>query len=145
MFVRVLWQLGTLKYPVHLGANMDKHDAIYVERGRCPVYTAIQAIDGRWKPMIIRRLGDRALGFGELRRTMPGITIKVLRQHLRQLEAEGLVKRSVKPTPKLSVRYRVTPHGRSLGPVFEKLWSWGVAHLKYLDAARAKLAQSQSR
>ena len=55
------------------------------------VYTAIRVIEGRWKPMIVRRLGDGALGFGQLRLTMPGVTIKVLRQHLRQLEAEGVV------------------------------------------------------
>jgi DNA-binding HxlR family transcriptional regulator len=121
---------------------MSEHGAIYVERDKCPVYTAIRVIEGRWKPMIVRRLGDRALGFGELRRTMPGVTIKVLRQHLRQLEAEGVVTRSVKPRPTLSVRYQLTPHGCTLGPVFETLWAWGVFHLAFLEDARAKLTKS---
>jgi DNA-binding HxlR family transcriptional regulator len=124
---------------------MSKHGAIYVERDKCPVYTAIRVIEGRWKPMIVRRLGDSALGFGELRRTMPGVTIKMLRQHLRQLEAEGVVTRSVKPRPTLSVRYQLTPHGHTLGPIFETLWAWGVFHLAYLEDARAKLAKSQDR
>jgi DNA-binding HxlR family transcriptional regulator len=60
---------------------------------------------------------------------MPGVTIKVLRQHLRQLEADGVVDRSVRHKPTLAVRYRLTPHGRTLGPVFETLWAWGVIHL----------------
>jgi DNA-binding HxlR family transcriptional regulator len=108
---------------------MSKQGASYVERDRCPVYTAIKVIEGRWKPMIFRRLGGGALGFGELRRTVPGITIKVLRQHLRQLEADGVVTRSVEHRQTLRVRYQLTPHGRNLGPVFESLWAWGVVHL----------------
>jgi DNA-binding HxlR family transcriptional regulator len=57
---------------------MGKSDTSHVERHRCPLYTAICVIQGRWKPMIFRRLGESSLGFGELRRTMPGVTIKVL-------------------------------------------------------------------
>ena len=121
---------------------MNKSGASYVERDQCPVYTAIRVIEGRWKPMIVRRLGDGALGFGDLRRTMPGVTIKVLRQHLRQLEAEGLVARSVQQRPMLRVRYRLTPHGRTLGPLFESLWAWGVVHLAQLVDAGAKRTKS---
>jgi DNA-binding HxlR family transcriptional regulator len=122
---------------------MSKHGEIYVERDQCPVYTAIRVIEGRWKPMIVRRLGDGPLRFGELRRTMPGVTIKVLRQHMRQLEAEAVVTRSAEPRPKQRVRYRLTQHGLTLGPVFETLWAWGRVHLKHLEDARAKLSNSQ--
>ena len=108
---------------------MKKPAASYVERDRCPLYTAIRVIEGRWKPMIFQRLGACALGFGELRRSMPGVTVKVLRQQLRQLEADDLVKRSAAPRPGLRVRYQLTPHGKTLGPVFESLWVWGMAHL----------------
>jgi DNA-binding HxlR family transcriptional regulator len=114
---------------------MSKQGASYAERERCPVYAAIQVIDGRWKPMIFRRLGDNALGFGELKRAMPGVTIKVLRQHLRQLEADGVVARTVREAPTLRVRYQLTPHGRTLGPVFDTLWAWGVQHLARSEAA----------
>jgi len=78
---------------------MGNNGSSHVERHRCPVYTAIRAIQGRWKPMIFRRLGEGSLGFGELRRTMPGVTVKVLRQQLRELESEDLVARSVRPKP----------------------------------------------
>jgi DNA-binding HxlR family transcriptional regulator len=115
---------------------MRKLGASYTERDKCPVYTTIRVIEGRWKPMIFRRLGKGALGFGELRRIMPGVTIKVLRQQLRQLEADGVVTRSVEQKPTLRVRYRLTPHGRTLAPVFESLWAWGVVHLARLDDAR---------
>ena len=79
--------------------------------------------------MIVRRLRESGpLGFGELRRAMPGVTTKVLRQQLRQMEAAALVTKSVRKVP-LQVRYQLTSHGRDLGPVFEALWSWGTRHL----------------
>jgi DNA-binding HxlR family transcriptional regulator len=114
---------------------MGKESASHVERGRCPVDTAIRVIEGRWKPMILRRLGESRLGFGELRRAMPGVTIKVLRQHLRQLEADGVVTRFALREPTLRVRYQLTPHGQTLGPVFETLWAWGVLHLARAEKA----------
>src|SRR5262245_32149786 len=85
--------------PCSVGEAMKKTAASYVERDRCPLYTAIQVIEGRWKPMVFQRLGAGALGFGELRRSMAGVTTKVLRQQLRQLEAAGLVNRSAASKP----------------------------------------------
>jgi len=101
----------------------------YVERASCPLYTAIAVIEGRWKPMIFQRLSESPHGFGELRRAMPRVTIKVLREQLRQMQADGLIDREELTPRQLGVRYRVTPYGASLGPVFETLWRWGVAHL----------------
>jgi len=111
---------------------MRQNGTSHSERDRCPLYTAISAIQGRWKPMIFRRLGEGPLGFGELRRAMPGVTIKVLRQQLRELEAEGLVDRSVREKP-LGVTYQISPHGQTLGPVFETLWTWGSLHLAHME------------
>lgn len=108
-----------------MGTSGESH----VERNRCPVYAAMRVIAGRWKPMICRRLGEHAHGFGELHRAMPGVTAKVLRQQLRQLQADGIVARKTRREPALSVRYRLTPHGRTLRPVFETLWGWGTRHL----------------
>ena len=115
---------------------MRKQRASHVERERCPLDTAIRVIEGRWKPMIFRRLGESALGFGELWRAMPGVTTKVLRQQLRQLEADGLLVRSAQSRPGLRVAYDLTPHGRTLGPVFETLWTWGRLHLSRLEPVR---------
>ena len=111
----------------------------YVERDRCPLYTAIQIIEGRWKPMIFQRLDRKALGFGELRRSMAGVTTKVLREQLRQLEAADLVARIAAPKPGFRVQYQMTPHGKTLQPVLECLWTWGVTHLSHLDSVRKGL------
>jgi DNA-binding HxlR family transcriptional regulator len=119
---------------------MEENGVIHRERDRCPLYTAICAIQGRWKPMIFRRLGDNSLGFGELRRTMPGITIKVLRQQLRELEADDLVARSVPEKQGLKVKYRITSHGQTLRPVLETLWAWGTLHLAHTEKQAAEVA-----
>jgi DNA-binding HxlR family transcriptional regulator len=118
-------QAGTSKYPPPSRST----STTYQERAACPLYTAIGVIDGRWKPMILQRLGARPLGFGELQRAMPQVTAKVLREQLRQMQADGLVSREQLMPARLGVRYHVTPYGRTLYPVFTTLMRWGVKHL----------------
>ena len=116
-----------------------KRDESYQERAGCPVYTAVGVIEGRWKPMIFQRLASRPHGFGELRRAMPSVSIKVLREQLRQMQADGLlVRQSLTPASK-GVRYRLTPYGRTLSSVFEVRWYWGTRHLARPGAARGTL------
>ena len=112
---------------------------IYEERAACPLYTAIAVIDGRWKPMIFQRLAERPRAFGELRRAMPRVTTKVLRAQLREMVADDLIAREELVPARLGVRYRVTPYGRSLEPVFETLWRWGKCHLARQTASRGTL------
>jgi DNA-binding HxlR family transcriptional regulator len=109
------------------------------ERAACPLYTAIGVIDGRWKPMLFHRLSDQPRGFGELHRMLPGVTKKVLREQLRQMQADDLIQRRHLSPTSAGVRYTVTPYGRTLGPVFETLWRWGSAHLSRVEAARGTI------
>jgi DNA-binding HxlR family transcriptional regulator len=108
----------------------------YAERAGCPLYTAIGVIEGRWKPMIFQRLSEHPRGFGELRRAIPRVTTKVLREQLRQMLADGLIVREELTPPHLGVRYHVTPYGQTLGPVFEVLWRWGTLHLARPGSSR---------
>ena len=132
-------QDGTLKYPRPWRRNVAGIGDSYRERAACPLYTAIGVIEGRWKPMIFQRLASRPHGFGELRRAMPRVTPKVLREHLRQMQADNLVARDLLVPARMGVRYRLTPYGRTLGPVFETLWRWGVRHLARPGAAGGTL------
>jgi DNA-binding HxlR family transcriptional regulator len=114
---------------------MDDHTDSYREREVCPLYTAIGVVSGRWKPMILQRLGSGPLGFGELQRAMPRVTAKVLREQLRQLQADDLVtRRALKPVHR-GVRYQLTPYAETLNPVFNALLQWGVKHLGRSEAA----------
>ncbi len=116
------------------------NDDVYEERAACPLYTAIAVIDGRWKPMIFQRLSERPRGFAELRRAMPRITTKVLREQLRQMLADELIAREELAPRHLGVRYAVTSHGQTLGPVFQSLWLWGTAHLARPESERGTRA-----
>ena len=131
-------QEGTLKYSA---TNETGPSGSRDERAACPLYTAIGVIGGRWKPMLFQRLGQRPHGFGELRRAMPGVATKVLREQLRQMENDGLVARRPLSPIYRGVRYSLTPYGRTLGPVFQALWQWGVTHLDRRDAAKGTLVK----
>ena len=109
------------------------------ERAACPLYTAIAVIDGRWKPMLFQRLSNQPRGFGELHRMLPGVTKKVLREQLRQMQADDLVQRRQLSPASTGVRYTLTPYGRSLGPVFDMLWRWGSSHLARRHAVRGTM------
>ena len=114
----------------------DRRSSIYEERGACPLYTAIGVISGRWKPMIIQRLAKEPLGFGALQRAMPRVTRKVLREQLRQLEADNLVVRRPLAPARLGVSYELTPYAATLNPVFNQLLKWGSEHLSRADTSQ---------
>jgi DNA-binding HxlR family transcriptional regulator len=105
------------------------------ERAACPLYTAIKVIDGRWKPMLFQRIALHPSGFGELKRSVPGVSARVLRQQLRQMEADGLIGKRILTPRHRGVRYRVTRYGRTLEPVFETLWRWGRRHVARRNTA----------
>ena len=120
---------------------MNTEQAGYQERAGCPLYTAIAVIAGRWKPMIFQRLGGGGRGFGELRRAVPGVTSKVLREQLRQMLADGLVARRPLTPPTRGVRYELTAYGRTLGPLFKQLAVWGTRHLARPGAERGTMVR----
>ena len=114
--------------------NHEQSDS-YSERAACPLYTAIGVVSGRWKPMIIQRLARGPHGFGELQRAMPRVTAKVLREQLRQLQADGLIARRALAPARLGVRYALTSYAKTLDPVFGALVKWGMQHLEKRDTA----------
>ena len=79
--------------------------------------------------MVFQRLLEKPRGFGELRRAIPRVTTKVLREQLRQMMADDLITRDELTPRHLGVRYAVSTYGATLGPVFDTLWRWGVFHL----------------
>lgn len=83
---------------------------------------------GRWKLFLVYRLSDGPMHFAALRRSLPGMSAKVLAEQLGEMQADALVERTSRgPTP-APVIYALTPHGRSLLPVAEVIRRWGIAH-----------------
>ncbi|RIK45369.1 MAG: transcriptional regulator [Chloroflexi bacterium] len=95
----------------------------------CPVETSLELISGKWKPRILWKLHQQGtVRFSALRRQLPEITPKMLTQQLRDLEADGLVTRTVYPVVPPHVEYSLSEFGRTLGPILEHLAAWGTAH-----------------
>ena len=91
----------------------------------CPAESTLEVIGGRWKILILYRLFDRPHRFSELRRALGRCTQKMLIQQLREMEADGLVRRKVFAQVPPKVEYSLTPRGRTLKPVVEAMCAWG--------------------
>lgn len=91
----------------------------------CPHYhAAIELIGKRWTGAILSRLTEGPQRFGELARTVPGVSDKLLSTRLRELEDEGLVEREVEAGTPVRVTYSLTEKGADLGPVIGELKQW---------------------
>ncbi len=94
----------------------------------CPVDVALSLINGKWKPMILWLLAGKKQRFSDLQVAMPAVSHKVLSQQLRQLEADGVIKRQVLEAAARRTEYELTDFGRTLRPALNALASWGKAH-----------------
>jgi DNA-binding HxlR family transcriptional regulator len=90
----------------------------------CPAARALETIGERWSLLIVRDLLAGPRRFSDLRRSLTAITPKWLSARLRALEADAIVTRDV--TAEREVRYRLTPKGEALEPVFDALLVWGM-------------------
>jgi DNA-binding HxlR family transcriptional regulator len=91
----------------------------------CPVARAVGALDGKWTMLIIRDLLGGVRRFSELRTSLAGISPKTLTDRLRDLEAQGLVTRTIHAEVPPRVEYRLTATGQRLKPVVDALAEWG--------------------
>jgi DNA-binding HxlR family transcriptional regulator len=92
----------------------------------CPhFHAAIELIGKRWSGAILAALVEGPCRFGELSQAVPGMSDRLLSQRLRELEAEGLVERSVEKGAPVRVSYSLAPKGAELAPVLHQLKAWG--------------------
>jgi DNA-binding HxlR family transcriptional regulator len=100
---------------------------------RCPVEVTLAVIGGKWKPLILWHLSEGGVRrFLELQRIIPGITRKMLTQHLRELERDGIVARQIFDEMPLRVEYSLTKYGQTLRPLMRVLCNWGSKHEAYV-------------
>ena len=91
----------------------------------CPVETTLTFCGDKWKILIVRDLLTGTKRFGELKKSLDGISQKVLTQHLRIMEENGLVYRKVYAEVPPRVEYSLTESGRSLKTVHDAMRQWG--------------------
>ena len=94
----------------------------------CPLVAAISIVGGKWKPIILHMLGEGTMRFGELQRNIAPVSQKMLTQHLRELEADGIVHRQVYAQVPPRTEYSLTPRGLSLRPILQDLYDWGASN-----------------
>jgi DNA-binding HxlR family transcriptional regulator len=96
----------------------------------CSVEAAISLFEGKWKAVVLFHLMNAdKLRFGELRRILPGVSPRVLTNQLRELEADGLIKRVVYAEVPPRVEYSLSALGATLRPIILALKDWGDENL----------------
>ena len=110
---------------------------------RCGSRKVLDRIADKWTALIICALIEGTKRSGDLRRTVSGISQKMLTQTLRSLENDGLVTRKVYPVVPPMVEYSLTPLGRSLTEPLEAICHWAEKHLPELEAARQRSIKSK--
>lgn len=94
----------------------------------CPVATTLMLIGNKWKIFIIQQLMDRPFRFGELRRTIPGISEKALTDNLRAMEKDGIITRTVFPEVPPRTEYALSELGNTMRPIIESMATWGTGY-----------------
>ncbi len=98
----------------------------------CPVFhQAIELIGRRWTGVILRAMLSGDARFSEIAATVPGLSDRLLSERLKELEAEGIVVRSVVPSTPVRVDYTLTEKGQALNEVILAISSWAEAWLPF--------------
>lgn len=108
------------------------------EMSQCPIDAMLSVIDGRWKGTILWRLSDGPMRTSELRRSIPGITERMLIRHLQELVRDGILTRRQEQTVPPCVHYSISKYGMTLVPVLETICTWGRNHLKLVNKAQQR-------
>ena len=128
---------GTSKSPTHSQGTVA--DCIeWDTRNDCEVRQILDRVADKWSLLAIALLDRGTLRFSELQRRIDGISQRMLTVTLRQLERDGLVKRTVYPVVPPRVEYELTPLGATLHDTIRTLVAWTEEHQNEIAAARAE-------
>jgi DNA-binding HxlR family transcriptional regulator len=108
----------------------------------CGIDAAMDVVSGKWKSLILWELHNYGVRrFAELRRGLPGVSEKMLIQHLREMEDDGLVHREVYREVPPRVEYSLTEDGVSLNAALAPLGEWGTARIRRIGAEKVPLSR----
>jgi len=99
----------------------------------CPVEMTLTLMGDRWKILIVRDLLKGTKRFSELKKSLTGISQKVLTQHLRVMEESGLINRKVYAEVPPRVEYSLTELGTKLKLIHDAMCKWGTEYKSSLD------------
>jgi DNA-binding HxlR family transcriptional regulator len=104
----------------------------------CPTRQVVNRIGDRWSLLVLYALEGGTLRFQELRRTVDGVSQKMLTQTLRALERDGLVVRRIHASVPPKVEYSLSPLGTGLAERIAVIRSWAYEHMDDIETARAR-------
>ena len=110
-------------------------------KSSCAVERSLELISGKWKICILWKLSEKTYRFGELKKSMPDITIKMLSQQLKELELGNFINRKDFKTVPPKVEYSISNFGESLEPIIRQIADWGVKNKKHIDITLGKLGK----
>jgi DNA-binding HxlR family transcriptional regulator len=126
------------------GTACERHDRATMLRAhdpqRCPADQALELIGGKWKPMLLWRLSSSPQRHSQLRRALPGVSQRMLTLHLREMERDGLITRTVFEQMPPHVEYALTPAARRMLPLLEAFGAWWLDAHAQLSAAPTQAA-----
>lgn len=102
----------------------------------CPTRVVLDHVTGRWGGLVLAALADGPQRYSQLRRTIGGVSEKMLAQTLRLLERDGLLTRTVRPTTPIAVEYELTALGEGLVRPLRTLLDWIELHVGDLVEAQ---------
>jgi len=112
-----------------------------LKQNTCPANVTLRVIGGKWKLVILWHLWHDVRRFSELKRSISGITQRMLTQQLRELERDGVVSRKVYAQVPPRVEYGMTEFGRTLEPILRLMCKWGEEHARRVNN-RARLSET---
>ena len=106
--------------------QVSNEKKIVFDEKTCPVTATMQVLGGKWKPILINAIYFTSPArFGELKRSVKGITQSMLTAQLRQLEEDGVLKRKIYAEIPPRVEYTLTEFGLTLSPILLAMGEWG--------------------
>ncbi|CAL9286394.1 winged helix-turn-helix transcriptional regulator [Streptomyces sp. SudanB182_2057] len=129
---------GTSKSPRHCAGTDDYNVLQWDVREGCEVRQILDRVADKWSLLVIALLENRSLRFNQLRHSIEGISQRMLTVTLRQLERDGLVRRTVHPVVPPRVDYELTPLGVTLHDTIQALVTWTEQHQQEIATARAE-------
>ena len=116
-----------MKYDTNADNQTDKIEKnIIFDENSCPVTATMQVLGGKWKAILINAIYHTSPArFGELKRSVKGITQSMLTQQLRELEVDGLISRKIYAEIPPRVEYTLTEFGLTLSPIMQSMAKWG--------------------
>jgi DNA-binding HxlR family transcriptional regulator len=109
----------------------------------CPTRQILDRVGDKWAVLLLLLLREQPMRFNQLRRTIEGISQKMLSQVLKSLERDGLIRRRAIATVPVTVEYSITPLGATLAAAVDPLRDWAEHHLKEVLVAQRRYDAQQ--